>query len=128
MVAHVDSAFLAEIKSQAQAELSRFIELFGQRVANPGYRFSVKAPLTEDGKTEHMWIRVSTLEGSNISGRLANAPAILKSVKLGDTVQCAQEQIEDLVITDEQNKVVLGGFHAKYLERRREDDRKARLK
>jgi uncharacterized protein YegJ (DUF2314 family) len=57
--------------------------------------FSVKAPVTEGGNTEFIWINVKSVHGGQIHGLLANDPVSLGALKLGDFVSVEEAELND---------------------------------
>ena len=63
-------------------------------------RFSIKAPVTEAGRTEFIWIKVKAISEGQIHGFLANDPVALGDLKLGDFVSVAEAELNDWVCPD----------------------------
>lgn len=93
-VADDDPELLAG-KEEARRRLPEFIDAFRRK---DGEHFSVKAPVTAGGRTEHIWIEVDGVGDHRIDGRLGNEPVNLGGMKLGDRVDVAPSQVEDWVI------------------------------
>jgi uncharacterized protein YegJ (DUF2314 family) len=55
-----------------------------------------KVFLTEDGRGEHMWVKVKMVEGDSLIGELDNDPMICKNIECGDTVRLQKEDIEEI--------------------------------
>lgn len=62
--------------------------------------FSVKAPVTEGGRTEFIWINVKAIAGDDIHGFLANDPVALGDLKLGSFVTVRVSELNDWVCPD----------------------------
>jgi uncharacterized protein YegJ (DUF2314 family) len=77
--------------------------------ANAGQDFSVKAPVTNAGNTEFIWITITSLEGDRVYGELANDPADLGSLKLGSKVSVAVAELNDWCYMDAERNLV-GAF------------------
>ena len=70
--------------------------------------FSVKMPVTEDGKTEHMWLADVTYDGKSFHGTINNEPEMVKSVKLGQKVSVDATGISDWMYVDK--GALVGGY------------------
>ncbi len=53
---------------------------------------------------EHMWVRVTNVEGANLIGELDNDPVLVTHVKCGDRVVLSRVQIEAVDLTFEEWK------------------------
>jgi uncharacterized protein YegJ (DUF2314 family) len=82
-------------KAEARRRLPEFIDAFRRK---DGEHFSIKAPLTAGGRTEHLWIKVEELEGERVGGTLGNEPVSLGGLKLGDRVDVELSEVEDWVV------------------------------
>jgi uncharacterized protein YegJ (DUF2314 family) len=91
---------------EARRRWPEFVAHFQRR--HPEQHFSVKAPISRDGATEHIWIEVLSITAEQVRGRLGNDPIDLGNLKIGDPINVAIESIEDwlYVLTDEP----VGGF------------------
>jgi uncharacterized protein YegJ (DUF2314 family) len=76
---------------------------------NAGESFSVKAPITEAGNTEFIWISVTGLEGGLIYGKLGNEPGDLGPLRLGSKVAVRVVDLNDWCFVDAKGKLT-GGF------------------
>lgn len=73
-----------------------------------GAQVSIKVPVSEGDKTEHIWLGNLRYENGLIYGKLANAPADLPSWSYGDPVEVPLEKISDwMVVLDGQ---LFGGY------------------
>lgn len=109
-----DDAKLALDKKEAQSKLCDFIKELSDINKQKDYSFSVKLPFTEDGKTEHMWVKVTSYKDGVFIGQLANDPFIIKNLKLGDSVSPKKEDVEDWIIRNNKNgSDFTGGFSLK---------------
>jgi len=86
---------LAAATEEARRRLPEFLDAFTRK---DGERFSVKAPVTAGGRTEHIWIDVDDVDDDRIGGRLGNEPVDLGGMKIGDRVDVAISEIEDWVV------------------------------
>lgn len=66
-------------------------------------RFMVKAPITEAGNTEYIWITVKAIANGQIHGLLANDPVALGKLRLGDFVSVPETDINDWLHPDPDN-------------------------
>jgi len=77
--------------------------------ARTGENFSVKAPVTNAGNTEFIWISVTSLEGDRIYGTLGNDPGNLGNLKLGSKVSVPVAELNDWCYVDARGNLT-GGF------------------
>lgn len=79
-----------------------------------GQSFAIKAPFMDDDVgPEFMWVEVSKVDATHITGRLGNEPAFVKSVRYQQLVRIPREKLNDWLITD--GDEVTGGFTIKIL-------------
>jgi uncharacterized protein YegJ (DUF2314 family) len=110
------SDFLEAAAGEARRRWPEFMQAFEKR--KPGYGFGVKKAFVVGGDIEHMWVEVGLISGNMISGNLANAPSIIKSMKLKQKVELSVEEVEDwLYVTDTQR---VGGFQAAVFNKHRQ--------
>jgi len=50
------------------------------------HHYLVKFKVKADGHTEHMWIETLTYKDGIFTGKLANKPRYIESIKIGDTL------------------------------------------
>lgn len=62
--------------------------------------FSVKKPFPTAQGVEHIWLSDISFEGGKFKGRIANAPARVKGVKLGDAASVGKNEISDWYYLD----------------------------
>ena len=82
-------------KAEARRRLPEFLDAFKRK---DGEMFSVKAPVTAGGRTEHIWIEVDQADEDRIGGKLGNEPVNLGGMKIGDRVDVAISEVEDWVV------------------------------
>lgn len=70
--------------------------------------FSVKIEITEGENGEHMWLVPVRFENGQFHGTLNNEPDIVKSVKFGDEVSAAKDEISDWMFVED--NVLKGGY------------------
>jgi uncharacterized protein YegJ (DUF2314 family) len=84
---------LEQAKLQAQQNWQEFVQAFANR--RPGDVFFVKAPFSEGGPVEHMWVNVQSMSDQGMAGTLDSRPQLLRQVKAGDPLQIALNEMED---------------------------------
>lgn len=77
----------------ALARFPEFKEAFSRR--RSGEHFTVKALVTDGGRTECIWILVDALHQETVEGRLANHPVSLPSLRYGSLVAVRISDIQD---------------------------------
>jgi len=77
----------------------------------------VKAPFTENGKTEWMWVEVVTWKGDSFEGTLDSEPYWVKSVRQGSPVTVPFAQVADYIYARADGSKV-GGYSNEILQRR----------
>jgi len=102
-----DPDLLASV-TEARRRLPEFIDAFRRK---DGQGFSVKAPVTAGGRTEHIWIEVDGVTEEQVDGRLGNEPVSLGGMKIGDRVDVALSDVEDWVMV--RNGEPIGAFTAR---------------
>lgn len=101
-------ARIAKAKEEAQRRWPEFVAAFQAREANTAY--AVKAPFTSpSGTIEHMWLQVTELSDTAVSGRLDNDPRGDFQIKLGDVVTVPIAHVEDWIIGKGADNIS-GGF------------------
>lgn len=88
-----DSEKMAEAEAEARKHWPEFLSAFHATQEKDG--FSVKAPVTEAGNTEYIWISVRAISDGQIHGFLANDPVALGELKIGDFVSVAEADLND---------------------------------
>ncbi len=97
------NAAIAEARRTAPEFVDRLPELQGT-----GATVSVKIPVSEDGKVEHIWLANLRYENGQIKGTLANEPVDLPSWSYGDAVSVPLDQISDWMAI--QHGELFGGY------------------
>jgi uncharacterized protein YegJ (DUF2314 family) len=83
----------------AEAEARRrFAEFASAFELKEGTAFAVKARISAEGNSEHIWIEVDRISGDKIEGRLGNDPVELGDLKIGSKVEIETNQVEDWAI------------------------------
>ena len=93
-----DSPAMAAAVSEARRRWPEFTAAY-QHAADKE-PFAVKAPVTESGDTEFIWIKVKAIVGDQIHGFLANDPVALGDLKLGSFVTVSVADLNDWVCPD----------------------------
>ncbi len=91
---------------EAPRRIDEFVAAFREGGADRGC--SIKAPFTEGDETEQMWVEVTAIEGKTFRGKLANAPVLLKKLRIDQEVTVAFDKITDWLYMDGEKMV--GGF------------------
>ncbi len=102
-----DDAKMKAAMEKARATVKPFIAALQEPKAGQ-VGFSVKVPFTEEGGTEHMWLRPLSFDGKNFQGKVNNEPKFLKKVKLGQSVTIGPDKISDWMYFDK--KKLVGGY------------------
>jgi uncharacterized protein YegJ (DUF2314 family) len=98
--------------AEAKQRWPEFVAAF--RNPKPGQtNFAVKLPITDGRNTEFIWVAVTSLEGDEILGDLANRPVDLRFMKEGDRVRGRLADLNDWAWLEGQDMV--GGFTSKVL-------------
>ena len=92
------SPALAAAVAEARRRWPEFLAAY--EAATDKERFSVKAPVTEGGNTEFIWIKVKAIAGDQIHGFLANDPVALGDLRLGAFVTVDVGELNDWVCPD----------------------------
>jgi uncharacterized protein YegJ (DUF2314 family) len=78
--------------ARARAEVDAFIAELG---SPSGEDHSVKAPIEDNGETEHFWLTDVVYRDGKFEGLIGNDPGLVTNVKLGDKWTVAKEDISD---------------------------------
>lgn len=101
-----DDPLLAAAVNEARRRWPEFVSAFSER--HPEQHFSVKAPVTYAGRTEHIWVEVTAVTTDYVCGRLGNDPVDLGALKLGDPITVPVSALEDWLYVLSSEPV--GGF------------------
>lgn len=78
--------------ARARSEVGSFIV----ELANPtGTDHAVKAPIEDNGQTEHFWLIDLTYQDGQFGGTINNDPDIVGNVKIGQKWKVASNEISD---------------------------------
>jgi uncharacterized protein YegJ (DUF2314 family) len=100
---------IADARTKARETLPRFVSLL-----NSGMKatFTVKFPLTQNGKTEHIWLQVAGIKDGAFLGMLANTPVNGTQYKIGQIMTVANADVEDWMVRTQDQ--IYGGYTARY--------------
>lgn len=97
----VNDPEVLKANATARRRLPEFVKAFQSKA---GQGFNVKIAFRDGEDTEHMWVKVSKIDGATISGSLNSDPIQVKNIKAGDPVSLNQSQVEDWTYTDRAGK------------------------
>lgn len=107
-----DDAQLNAAIAEARATVDNFI----QAISNPKPNqtsFSVKVGIVEGDQTEYLWLVPVRFENGKFIGRVNNEPFMVTTVKFGDEVTVAKDEISDWLYME--NRTMMGGFTVRIL-------------
>jgi len=93
LVGERDPDMTAAIR-QARASLDQFLELAERPPADVS-GLKLKVMIRDGNGTEHFWVTPFQPDGRGFEGTLANEPRIVKSVRGGQRIAFARDQISD---------------------------------
>ena len=102
------------LRKAAEEARARFPEFAAAFETEPESEFSVKSAFEENGETEHMWVSVEELLPSGIRGVLGNEPRTITTLRAGDEITVALDDMEDWMILSESG--MRGGFSVRVLQ------------
>jgi uncharacterized protein YegJ (DUF2314 family) len=100
---------IAAARSKARDTLPRFVSLMQSGVKAT---YTVKFPLTQNGKTEHIWLQVADVKDGAFVGLLANTPVNGTKYKIGQAMTVTSDDVEDWMVRTPD--VIYGGYTARY--------------
>ena len=108
-----DDPEMREAIAEARSKWGQFTAAFAEH--KPGRICMVKAPFKVKGShAEHMWVKVSAINGQTISGTLENDPMEGGKYKLGDNVSVKVSDVEDWAYND--GETLIGNFSERVLD------------
>lgn len=120
-VADDDPQMNAAIET-ARKSVDTFIAVL--KSPKPGQiEFSVKMEFIDGEDSEHMWLTPVSFDGKNFQGTVSNDPRDVRTVKLGQKVSVAPDQISDWMYID--NGKLVGGFTSRVLRDKLTPDERA---
>ena len=87
-----DEAEMEAAIKKAKSEVNRFLS----ELARPtGTMLSVKAPIEDNGETEHFWLTDVVYRSGEFEGVIGNEPGVVGNVKMGQKWKLKKEEISD---------------------------------
>ncbi len=80
--------------AKARSKLPLFWKAF-ERPTRGETKFALKVKITDASGAEYFWVNRIQKKGDKVSGTINNEPHIVKSVKLGQRIDIADDQIVD---------------------------------
>lgn len=87
-----DEAEMDAAIARAQSEVDSFLAEMSQ---GNGTSFGVKAPIEDQGKTEHFWLTDIVYKDGEFEGLIGNEPGIVGNVKMGQKWKIKKSDISD---------------------------------
>jgi uncharacterized protein YegJ (DUF2314 family) len=100
---------LLAARKKATDTLPRFLAL---KASGMKGTYTVKFPLTQNGKTEHIWLQVDDVRRTEFVGRLANEPVNGTKYRMGQTMTVAAVDVEDWMARTPD--AIYGGYVARF--------------
>jgi len=100
---------LKAARRKARETLPRFVSLMKSGMKAT---FTVKFPLTQNGKTEHIWLQVGAMSDRAFIGQLANKPVNGTQYDIGAPMVVHMDDVEDWMVRT--NDVIYGGYTARF--------------
>lgn len=91
-----DDASMNAAIEKARGSLDEFMAALSEGTADA---YSVKVKITEDDHVEHIWMTNVSVDGDYFAGVIANEPASLDSVQVGDRYRVSRSKISDWMYT-----------------------------
>ena len=105
-----DDAEMAAAVEEARDTFDEFAAAFER---GQGEDFAVKAPFSEGGRTEFIWVSVTAIGDGVIEGLLGNEPVALPGLQMGDEVAVELRDLTDWIYMQEGE--MRGGFTVQVL-------------
>lgn len=105
-VADDDPKMVAAIK-KSRSTVGQFVTALSNPKPSQS-AFSVKVPVEDGDKREHMWITPVRYRNGTFFGTISNEPVKVTTVKNGDKMEVAKDQISDWMYIE--NKRLKGGY------------------
>lgn len=87
-----DEAEMAAATQRAISEVDSFIADLESGLSE---NYAVKAPIEDNGATEHFWLTDVTFADEKFTGTIANDPGIVSNVSLGQQYTLGKTEISD---------------------------------
>lgn len=100
---------------KANETITRFKEALQSKKPEAGY-FALKTRFETDNGGEHIWVSKIELKDDKYFGVIDNLPTLVKNVKVGDTIQIANDNISDWMYIED--KKLRGGYTIRLLRNR----------
>jgi uncharacterized protein YegJ (DUF2314 family) len=100
---------LKAARQKARDTLPRFVSL---KKSGMKATFTVKFPLTQNGRTEHIWLEVSAMSDRAFIGQLANKPVNGAQYDIGAPMVVHMNDVEDWMVRT--GNEIYGGYTARY--------------
>lgn len=102
-----DDPRMTEALAKARSTVEQFIDAL-QHPKPSQSLFGVKVPITEGENVRHIWLDSVQFQDGRFLGIVGNEPGMMMTIKLGDKVSAAPEEISDWMYVED-GKLV-GGF------------------
>ena len=100
---------IGEARQKSKETLPRFLEMWKSRKEGT---YTVKFPLAQQGKTEHIWLQVDGYKAGKFQGRLANEPANGNEYRMWQAMSVAESDVEDWMVKTQDG--IYGGYVSRY--------------
>ncbi|TWU05474.1 YegJ family protein [Stieleria varia] len=92
----VDSGYDQQEMDDAIAKARSEVDSFITELSAPtGTDHAVKAPITDDGQTEHFWLTEVSFQNGEFKGTINNDPGIVNNVQIGQEWTIKKSEISD---------------------------------
>jgi len=120
-----DDADMNRSIARARAEVATFIERL-ERPAAGDRLFALRAPVRDGVHVEHFWLDGVRYRDGSFEGSIANDQEFVRTVKFGDRLRVARDEISDWMFVE--NNRLVGGYTLRVmLDRLDAEERKAML-
>ncbi len=87
-----DESEMAAATERAVKEVDAFISDLN---TGRSMGYAVKAPIKDNGETEHFWLTEVTFDGAKFTGTIDNEPGMVSNVKMGQKWTLGKMEISD---------------------------------
>jgi len=123
--AALDDETLNSAKSQARETVHLLLAALASPQTNQTDVTVKKEFQLPDKSSEHLWLNNLTYDGNLIHGEVANEPAHLESVNIGDKTSVSPKDISDWKFLED--NVLVGGYTIRVFYDRMDDKQKAQF-